>query len=63
MNEYLTWGGAGILLAVAGTAIIASEIQYGLTTGQPMYVAYGVAVVLATLITIAIIAPSFISRD
>lgn len=63
MNEYMTWGGIGILLAVVGTAIIASEIQYGITAGEPLYVAYGVAVVLATLITIAIIVPSFRSRD
>ena len=63
MNEYMTWGGIGILLAVVGAAIIASEIQYGLTAGEPLYVVYGVSVVLATLITIVIIAPSFRSND
>lgn len=58
MNEYLTWGGAGILLAVAGTVLIASEIQHGLSAGDPFVVVYGLAVVVATLITILTIAPS-----
>jgi len=59
MNEYIKWGGAGIALAVAGAAIIASEIQAGLASGDPLMVTYGVAVIIATLVTIAIIAPSF----
>ena len=59
MNEYIKWGGAGIALAVAGAAIIASELQAGLATGDMLMVTYGVAVLIATLITIAIIAPSF----
>lgn len=59
MNEYLTWGGAGILLAVAGAAIIASEIQAGLATGDTLIVAYGAAVIVAMIVTILIVAPSF----
>ena len=59
MNEYIKWGGAGIALAVAGAAIIASEIQAGIAAGDPLMVTYGVAVIIATLVTIAIIAPSF----
>jgi len=59
MNEYIKWGGAGIALAVVGAAIIASEIQAGIASGDMLMVTYGVAVVIATLITIAIIAPSF----
>jgi len=59
MNEYIKWGGAGIALAVAGTAIIASEIQAGLAAGDPLMVTYGVAVLIATLVTIATVAPSF----
>ncbi len=59
MNEYIKWGGAGIALAVAGTAIIASEIQAGIAGDDPLMVAYGIAVIIATLITVAIIAPSF----
>ena len=59
MNEYIKWGGAGIALAVAGAAIIASELQAGLASGDMLMVTYGVAVIVAMLITIAIIAPSF----
>jgi len=59
MNEYIKWGGAGIALAVAGAAIIASELQAGIAAGDPLMVTYGVAVIIATLVTIAIIAPSF----
>ncbi|GEM_PF-283716 len=59
MNEYVKWGGAGIAIAVAGVAIIASEILAGLQTGDPLMVIYGVAGVIATLTAIAIIAPSF----
>ena len=59
MNEYIKWGGAGIALAVAGAAIIASEIQAGIAAGDPLMFTYGVAVIIATLVTIAIIAPSF----
>ena len=59
MNEYLTWGGAGVLLAVAAAAIIASEIQHGLATGDYLYVGYGLAVVVAAILTILVVAPSF----
>ncbi len=59
MNEYIKWGGTGIALAVAGAAIIASEVQAGIASGDMLMVTYGVAVFIATLITIAIIAPSF----
>ena len=59
MNEYIKWGGAGIALAVAGAAIIATELIAGLEAGDPLMVTYGVAVIIATLVTIAIIAPSF----
>ena len=58
MNEYFVWGGAGMLLAVVGTALIASEIQHGLAVGDPFVVVYGLAVVVATLITVITIAPS-----
>jgi hypothetical protein len=59
MNEYITWGGTGILLALVGAVVIASEIQHGIATGEPLMVIYGSAVVLAALVTILTIAPSF----
>jgi len=59
MNEYIKWGGAGIALALVGAVAIASEIQHGLAAGDPLPVIYGGAVVLATLVTILVVAPSF----
>ena len=59
MNEYIKWGGAGIALAVAGAAIIASELLAGIASGDMLMVTYGVAVIIATLVSVAIIAPSF----
>jgi len=59
MNEYIKWGGAGIALAVAGAAIIASELLAGIASGNLLMVAYGVAVIIAMLTTVVIIAPSF----
>ena len=59
MNEYIKWGGAGIALAVAGAAIIASELLAGIASGDMLMVTYGIAVIIATLVTVAIIAPSF----
>ena len=59
MNEYIKWGGAGILLALSGAVAIASEIQHGLSANDPLPVIYGGAVVFAALVTILTIAPSF----
>jgi len=59
MNEYITWGGAGIVLALAGAALIASEIIHGIEAGEPLMVIYGAGVVIAALTTILIVAPSF----
>ncbi|MFD1641539.1 hypothetical protein [Halohasta litorea] len=59
MNEYIKWGGAGIALALVGVVAIASEIQHGLSAGDPLPVIYGGAVVFAALVTILIVAPSF----
>jgi len=59
MNEYIQWGGAGILLALVGAVTIVSEIQHGLEIGDPLPVIYGGAVVFAALVTILIVAPSF----
>ena len=59
MNEYIKWGGAGIALALVGAVAIASEIQHALEVGDPLPVIYGGAVILAALVTIAIVAPSF----
>ena len=58
MNETITWGGAGLVLALAGTAFVVSEIQHGLAVGDPLPVAYGGAVVLATLVAVLLIVPS-----
>jgi len=59
MNEYIKWGGAGIALALVGAVAIASEIQHGLSAGDPLPVIYGGAVVFAALVTILVVAPSF----
>ncbi|WP_253737297.1 hypothetical protein [Halohasta salina] len=59
MNEYIKWGGAGIALAVIGAVLIASEIQHGIAAGDPLPVIYGGAVVLAALVTVLTIVPSF----
>ncbi|TQQ83666.1 hypothetical protein EGH24_02445 [Halonotius terrestris] len=59
MNENLKWGGAGLLLALAGSGFVASEIQHGIEVGNPLPIAYGAAVVIATLVAVLLIAPSF----
>jgi len=57
MNATIKWGGAGLLLALAGTAFIVSEIQHGIEAGNPLSVAYGAAVILATLVAVLLIVP------
>ena len=63
MNANITWGGAGLLLALAGTAFVISEIQHGIEAGNPLPVAYGGAVVLATVIAALLIIPSMRSSN
>jgi len=63
MNATIKWGGAGLLLALAGTGFVISEIQHGLEVGNPFAVAYGGAVVLATLIAVLLVVPSMRSSN
>ncbi|WP_372911907.1 hypothetical protein [Salinigranum sp.] len=62
MDESRIWGSLGVLLAVAGLAVIALDNEF-LTAlseghvGEPI-VFYVVGVALAVLVTIVIIAPS-----
>ncbi|RJX49060.1 hypothetical protein DP106_10040 [Halonotius pteroides] len=63
MNATITWGGAGLVLALAGTAFVISEIQHGLEVGNPFAVAYGGAVVVATVIAVLLIVPSMRSSN
>jgi len=63
MNATIKWGGAGLLLALAGTGFVISEIQHGLEVGNPFAVAYGGAVVLATLIAVLLVVPGMRSSN
>lgn len=63
MNATIKWGGAGLLLALAGTAFVISEIRHGIAVGNPLSVAYGGAVVLATLIAVLLIVPGMRSSQ
>jgi hypothetical protein len=62
MDESRVWGSIGVLLAVAGLAVIALDHEF-LTAlseghvGEPI-VFYVVGVALAVLVTVVIIAPS-----
>lgn len=65
MDEGRIWGGLGILLALAGVAIIALDNEFAEALshgGAEPIVLYGVGVALAALVTIAIIGPSVVSR-
>jgi hypothetical protein len=62
MNATRKWGGAGLLLAFASTAFVVSEIQHGIEAGNPLSIAYGGAVVLATVIAVLLILPGMRSR-
>jgi hypothetical protein len=59
MNPNVKWGAPGLVLALAGAALAATEITHGIETGHYLPVAYGSAVVVATLVGILLIAPSF----
>lgn len=63
MNATSKWGGAGLLLALAGTGFVISEIRHGIEVGNPLPVAYGGAVVLATVIAALLIIPSMRSSS
>jgi len=63
MNANIVWGGAGLLLALTGTAFVISEIQHGIEVGNPLPVAYGGAVVLATGIAVLLIIPGMRSSN
>ena len=65
MDEGRIWGGLGILLALVGVGIIALDHEFTealLGGGVELIVLYGAGVVLAALVTIAIIGPSVVSR-
>ncbi|MCL9817074.1 hypothetical protein [Natronocalculus amylovorans] len=55
MNDNILWGGIGVLLAVGGAAVIGLEM----TQADPLTQIYGVGVILAALLTVLIVAPSF----
>ncbi|ERH07051.1 MAG: hypothetical protein J07HN4v3_02680 [Halonotius sp. J07HN4] len=57
MNATRKWGSAGLLFAFAGTAFVISEIQHGIEAGNTFSLAYGGAVVLATVIAVLLILP------
>lgn len=54
MNENAIWGAVGVLLAVAGAAVIGLEM----TQSDLLTQLYGVAVILAALVTVLIVGPS-----
>lgn len=54
MNENAIWGAVGVLLAVAGAAVIGLEM----TQSDLLTQVYGVGVILAALITVLIVGPS-----
>jgi hypothetical protein len=67
MEESRIWGTIGILLAVAGLAVIALDQEF-LTAlseghvGEPI-VFYVVGVAVAVLVTVLIIAPNMAARE
>jgi len=63
MNATIKWGGAGLLLALVSTGFVISEIQHGIAAGNPLPIAYGGAVVLATLIAVLLIVPGMRSSN
>ena len=69
MDESRLWGTLGILLAIAGLVIIAPELTHAFggesDLGTTILALYGVGVVVAVLVTLAIIGPdsgSFFTR-
>ena len=63
MNATITWGGAGLVLPLAATAFVISELPPRLDVGSPFAVAYGGAVVVATVIAVLLIVPSMRSSN
>lgn len=67
MNESRIWGSLGILLALAGLAVMALDQEF-LTAlseghlGEPV-VLYVIGVALAALITLVIIAPNMTANE
>jgi hypothetical protein len=67
MEESRIWGSLGVLLAIAGFAVIALDAEF-LTAlseghvGEPI-VFYVVGVAIATLVTVVIIAPSMTTTE
>lgn len=67
MEESRIWGSLGILLAIAGLAVIALDTEF-LTAlseghvGEPI-VFYVVGVAIAVLVTVVIIAPSMATTE
>ncbi|MFB6157295.1 MAG: hypothetical protein ABEJ34_05580 [Haloferacaceae archaeon] len=63
MDEQKLWGLLGILLAVAGVAVIAPEVLHGLGgegLGAMMLTVYGAGVAVAALVTILVVGPSVV---
>ena len=62
MDESTLWGSMGVLIAIVGVGIIATDHEFVEALNQGGFAApfvwYGVAVIAATLLTAAVILPS-----
>jgi hypothetical protein len=67
MEDGRLWGVLGILLAVVGLAVLAPEMAHVLGSGEGgtgtiLFGVYGIGVVVAVAVTIAVIGPDLRSR-
>ena len=64
MDESRLWGGIGILLGLAGIALVWNDImllfEHGF--GEPAAI-YGLGVVVAVVVTVLIIGPSLVGGE
>jgi hypothetical protein len=67
MEDGRLWGVLGILLAVVGLVVLAPEMLHALGsseggTGTILFGVYGLGVVVAVVVTVAVIGPDLRSR-
>ena len=62
MVDTRVWGVIGILLTLAGAAIIAPELLHSIAEGHIYIAAYGVAAVAAAVVTLLIVGKGLVSE-
>lgn len=62
MVDTRVWGAIGILLTLAGAAIIVPELLHSIAEGHTYVAAYGIATLVAAVVTLLVVGRGVVSQ-